>query len=187
MKKILLTFLLLVVAVLEGYSQGLVNSNFGDEGEDPSIADRWKTWGDWIRREPSWYPKPGSGVLMGYHHYRISNEATSGFYQDIEDAKAGSTVRFYIFVILDRHDPLLNRPEKIELILESGKGEEKKEFAKTELPLAEFEADMPWQEITVEGKMPADGLRVKVSITPSPSAPRSSSLKFAEANLEINE
>lgn len=169
------------------FSQSLVNPDFSEEGAESHIAAGWETVGEWMRREPSWYPKPASGEVMGYHHYRIQNSEVSGFFQDVADVKAGQTVRFAILIMADEFNPDLQGPQKVELKLEAGAEGLRETVASMEIPLEEIPMDNQWHEFAIDGVMPQDGLRVSVTVTPSESAPRSSSLKFAEAYLEAGQ
>jgi hypothetical protein len=107
--------------------------------------------------------------------------------QDVTGTKAGQRVRFSVLMMVDKHEASSQRPYCVELMLESTKDGEQQTVATKEVVLGEFPTDDQWHEVFVEGTLPADSLRVIVSITPSPSGPRQSAVKFSEANLEVLE
>ncbi len=176
-----------VVLVMAGslYSQSLENGDFGYPSENPEFPEGWTIWGDWLLRETGWAPQTPSGAMMGYHHYRVSGNNNSGMQQDVTSTKAGQRVRFSVLIMVDKHDASSKRPYCVELMLESTKDGEQQTVASKEVVLEEFPTDEQWHEVFVEGTLPADSLRVIVSITPSPSGPRQSAVKFSEANLSV--
>jgi hypothetical protein len=105
--------------------------------------------------------------------------------QDVTGVKAGQRVRFSVLMMVDKHDAGSQRPYCVELILEGTKDGEQQTVATKEVVLEEFPTDDEWHEVFVEGTLPADSLRVIVSVTPSPSGPRQSAVKFSEANLAV--
>jgi hypothetical protein len=176
-----------VVLVMAGSlsAQSLDNGDFGYPSENPGIPEGWTTWGDWFLRETVWDPRPPSGAMMGYHHYRVEGTNKSGMHQDVAGVTAGQKVRFSILMMVDPHGADSRRPHAVELILEAGKDGRQETVAKREILLEEFPTDTEWHEVSVEGTLPVDNLRVIVAVTPSPSGPRQSAVKFSEANLEV--
>jgi hypothetical protein len=167
------------------YSQSLENGDFGYPSENPEAPEGWTTWGEWFMRETGWDPRPPSGAMMGYHHYRVMGNNKSGMHQDVTGVKAGQKVRFSILMMVDEHSSDSQRPYSVELILEGEKDGQQQTVATKEVVLGEFPTDDEWHEVSVEGTLPVDNLRVIVAVTPSPSGPRQSAVKFSEANLEV--
>ncbi len=176
-----------VVLVMAGslFSQSLENGDFGYPSENPEFPEAWTISGDWLLRETGWEPKTPSGAMMGYHHYRVSGNNKSGMQQDVTGAKSGQRVRFSVLIMVDKHEAGSQRPYGVELTLESTKDGEPQTVATQEVVLEEFPTDDEWHEVFVEGTLPADDLRVIISVTPSPSGPRQSAMKFSEANLSV--
>jgi hypothetical protein len=186
-KTIIIALAFVLVAVRSLSAQSLDNGDFGYPSENPGIPEGWTTWGDWFLRETVWDPRPPSGAMMGYHHYRVDGSNKSGMHQDVTGVKAGQKVRFSILMMVDAHSADSRKPHAVELILEAGKDGRQETVASTEIALADFPADEEWHEVSVEGTLPVDNLRVVVSVTPSPTGPRQSAVKFSEANFEVLE
>ncbi len=184
-KIILIASALVLVTAGSLFSQSLENGDFGYPSENPELPEGWTIWGDWLLRETGWEPKTPSGAMMGYHHYRVSGQNKSGMQQDVTGAKSGQRVRFSVLIMVDKHEAGSERPYSVELTLEGTKDGEQQTVASKEVVLEEFPTDDEWHEVFVAGTLPADDLRVIVSVTPSPSGPRQSAVKFSEANLTM--
>ena len=184
-KIILITSALVLVTAGFLHSQSLENGDFGYPSDNPEVPEGWTTFGDCFFRETGWAPQTPSGAMMGYHHYRVSGNNNSGMQQDVTGVQAGQRVRFSVLMMVDKHDAGSQRPYCVELILEGTKDGEQQTVATKEVVLEEFPTDDEWHEVFVEGTLPVDSLRVIVSVTPSPSGPRQSAVKFSEANLAV--
>jgi hypothetical protein len=186
MSKTIITISAVVLATAGSlFSQGLQNGDFRYPSDNPEIPESWTTFGDCFFRETGWAPQPPSGAMMGYHHYRVSGNNNSGMHQDVSGVKAGQKVRFSVLMMVDKHNEDSQRPYCVELILEGAKDGQQQTVASKEVVLEEFPTDDEWHEVFVEGTLPVDNLRVIVSVTPSPSGPRQSAVKFSEANLAV--
>ena len=165
------------------FAQDLLNPSF----EDPEtavtnpwgdLAAHWGRWGNWINRESAWMPTHSGSGLIGYHHWQIQEDASSGIYQDVPKAPANVTHVFSVYSFKDTGTDA----EYVELRIEKLDGKDviaSKVYWKTELQAG------TWQLLTVSGINPDPGLRVLIIVKPKQSGLRQGCIKFDDASLAI--
>lgn len=178
--------LVLVVGLLAGsaaYGGNLLkNASFEDaemDADNPygDLAAGWGRWGHWVNRETGWKPTRSGKCLIGYHHWEITTDETSGVYQDVDEVEAETTCVFSVFAAKDKD----TNAQSIELRLEKVGGYET--LASTVYPLSELKGT-GWTKLTVTGRAGADdGVRVVIVITPAAETPRSGAIKLDDAEL----
>ena len=166
-------------------SQGeLLNASFEESSDDEDWfsdqAKHWGRWGNWINRETGWSPTHSGDCLIGYHHWRIEEESTSGIYQDIEDVAAGSECTFSVYVYKDAG----TNAEYVELRLEPKGGGDA--IANQFYKMSDIRKGK-WKLISVSGRNEQDGLRVLIIVKPRQQGKREGAIKFDDASLECGE
>lgn len=173
---------LLAVSAAHAEEPLLVNPSFEDPANsenplDPQAAG-WGTWGGWMNRETGWAPVRSGSCILAYHHFRIGDAESSGFYQDVPGVAEGADCTFRIFVCKDMNTVI----DGVELRLEPFDGG---------APVATFRAasgDIKanrWTELSVTGRAPLPGIRVVVAVHPRKSGTRDGAVKFDDASLEV--
>ena len=166
-------------------AQQITNGSFEDFVDDPGAPEGWSTWGEWIKRETGWWPTFSGKAMLGYHHWQVKGDFTSGVWQDIQGVKAGQKFKFSVSMMVDKHEDGANTAEEVELILECTKNGQQETVATKKIPLADFPADGQWREVSVEGTTPVNSLRVLISVQPAREGSRTSAVKFDDATLEV--
>lgn len=180
------TAAVLIVSVLASAVPGvwgqLVNGSF----EEPEtvlpnpysdLAVNWGRWGNWMNRETAWVPARSGQCLIGYHHWKIMEPATSGIYQDITNIPPGSSCSFGVFVYKDPETDA----ELVTLRLEKIGGFQV--LASRVYSMRDLRSS--WQRLSVEGTNDTPGLRVLIEIKPKESPVRSGAIKFDDAELKV--
>src|SRR5271156_4055173 len=102
MKSKFLLFIFVAMATLNLPAQVLLNPSFEDAGTSADLAANWNRWGNWINRETDWTPTHSGGCMIGYHHWQIVDDQTSGIWQDVQSVKAGQRFTFSVWVWSDQ-------------------------------------------------------------------------------------
>lgn len=178
----------MVVVVLWGSApaaraQDLLNPSFEDpETEAPNpwndLAAHWGRWGNWMNRESAWLPTRTGSSMLGYHHWEIKEDNSSGAYQDIINTTPNANYTFSVYAYKDTGTNL----EYVELRIEKLDGKDviaSKVYWNPELKTAE------WQLLTVTGMNTEPGLRVVIVIKPKQGGSRQGCIKFDDASLQI--
>lgn len=181
--KLILAAILLTAGTT--FAQQLTNGSFEDFVDDQQAPDGWTTWGEGIHRETTWWPTLSGKALLGYRHWQVKGDFTSGVWQDVPGVKAGQKVKFSVSMMVDKHEDGANTAEEVELLLECTKNGQQETIASKKVPLADFPADGQWHEISVEGTTPVNSLRVLISAQPAREGSRTSAVKFDDASLEV--
>lgn len=151
----------------------------GAENVHGDLAYHWGRWGNWFNRELLWKPTRNGKCMMGYHHWRIEEESSSGIYQDIPDAPAGANGTFIVRAYQDKGTNL----ENVELRIEKGGSGDtlaSRVYPGKNLP------EGSWSKLSVSlTDCPEGGIRVLIIVTPSPEEPREGCLKFDDAELSF--
>ena len=87
-------------------------------GEAADRAVGWDRWGNWINRECDWSPVNDGTCLIGYHHYKIEDNADSGCFQNI-DVEPGRYYTFSVLANADQPGDGYNGAKEVELRLET--------------------------------------------------------------------
>lgn len=176
-----LAFLAAAALTLQAGAWEVQNPSFedADESADNPYGDLsafWGRWGHWMNRETGWKPVRTGKCIMGYHHWQIETDETSGFYQDIEGVPAGASCTFKIFAMKDKDTDVDN----IELRLELLGGVST--VASKNFKLADLKGTQ-WTELSVTGTPETEGVRVLVVVSPKQGGDRHGALKFDDASL----
>jgi len=166
-------------------AQELENPSFEDAGSSETQPQGWSVFGDNLGRETTWHPTKSGGALLGYAHWRVSENVPSGIWQQVQGIAKGDEIAFSVSVMVDPCPSDKSPAESIELILESTENGRQVTVASQKFQVADFPPGGEWQKITVEGKVPTDSLRVMILVTPSASPDRSAAVKFDDAELVV--
>lgn len=169
--------------VAMSHAQTLKNASFEEAGTDMDLAAHWGRWGAWINRETDWTPVRNGTCIMGYHHWELENADNSGFYQDVEDIKAGRDYTFRVYANLDPAKDGAANPTEIELRLESSLDGQQVTVNSEHYNLEDVATGEAWSPLTVSGHAANDTLRVLVIVYPSQGGPRGGAIKFDDASL----
>lgn len=162
-------------------AQELQNGSFEDPetaAENPwgDLAAHWGRWGSWMNRETGWTPTRSGTCIIGYHHWEITDNDTSGLYQDVQGVAAGKLATFSVYAMKDEGSNI----ESFELRLEPLNGGEavgSRIYSAGEIGTAS------WSKLSVDGKTVGDGVRVLVIIKPKQGGDRSGAVKIEDAEL----
>lgn len=166
-------------------AQDLLNPSFEDPENAAAnpwkdLAAHWGRWGNWINHESAWMPTHSGSGLIGYHHWQIQEDASSGIFQDVSNTTAGASYAFSVYAYKDTGTDI----EYVELRLEMLGGKDviaSKVYWKDEIQAGS------WQPLSVSGMSAAPGLRVLVIVKPKRSGLRQGCLKFDDASLKIQD
>ena len=158
----------------------LQNPSFedADESADNPYGDlsaNWGRWGHWMNRETGWKPVRTGKCIMGYHHWQIEDDETSGLYQDVDGVPAGKSYTFKVFAMKDKETDIDNIELRLELLGGAST------VASTNYKLSDLKSE--WTELSVTGTPETEGLRVLVVVTPKQGGDRHGALKFDDASL----
>ena len=164
----------------------LVNPSFEEPGDQEDLAAGWSRWGDWINRETGWTPIHDGTCLLGYHHWQIEKNGTSGFYQDIENVTPGKTCTFSLYANADKVADGEQAPVSVEVRLETTVDGEQSTIISKRYEVSALAGGEEWSKLSVSAKVPAKTLRALVVITPGDgSKPRGGAIKFDDAKLSV--
>jgi len=166
-------------------AQELENPSFEEPGSFETQPQGWKVFGDHLRRETTWHPIKSGEALLGYGHWRVTENVPSGIWQQVQGIAKGDEIVFSISVMADACPSDKSPAESIELILESTEDGRQVTVASQKFSVADIPPGAEWQKISVEGKAPTDSLRLMILVTPSASSDRSAALKFDDAELLV--
>ena len=164
----------------------LLNGSF-EEAQDADASDRaahWNRWGHWFNRETGWTPTRDGDCLLGYHHWKIEEADSSGWYQDIA-VEPPARCTFSVWASADAPAADKHGPRTIELRIEGVDGERIWQIAAQEYRMSDIATDGKWSHLHVTGTVPTRTARVLIVIDPSRQEPRDAALKFDNASLQV--
>ena len=163
----------------------LVNGSFEIASSDTSTdrARNWNHWGHWLNRESGWTPTREGDCLLGYHHWRIEQADSSGWYQDIKDLRPGVRYTFSVWSMRDVPAADKYGPQSVELRIEGIDGEKTWQVASCTYKASDLAANGDWSLLHVTGTIPTATARVLIIVDPSRQLPRDAALKFDAASL----
>ena len=161
-------------------AQQLKNSSF-EESKDKKKphfeeAADWGRWGAYINRHDDWDTPHNGKCMLAYHHWQISDNETSGVYQDVEKAVAGATYEFSVYVFVDKDANVDNIELKIEKLWGNGPVTAKKFY------LGSIKVGS-WERLSVQGTPDEAGFRSTLVVAPAKDKARSGSIKFDDAKI----
>ena len=165
-------------------AQLLLNGSFEDpetQAENPfgDLAAHWGRWGNWINRETAWTPTHSGKCLIGYHHWQIQEDTTSGLYQDITGAPVGSNAVFGVYAFKDEKTNI----ESVELRIEKYGGGQ---VIASEVCPGDHVKTGGWGHLSVSGTNTEPGLRVLIVVKPKQGGNREGAVKIDDATLSFN-
>lgn len=172
----------LAVAAQAANSVKLANPSFEEPEQDADnpygdLAAGWGRWGGWINRETAWKPTKQGKCMIGYHHWQIEEDSTSGIYQDLAGTPADAEFTFSVYASKDKD----TNAEFVELRLEPYNGGD----AIASKLYSMDEIKKGWSKLEVTGKSIGEGIRVLVIVKPASGSERAGCLKFDDADLDI--
>ena len=178
----LIILALLVCATMVFAGDVLQNGSFENPEADldnpfGDLAAGWGRWGNWVNRETGWKPTKKGGCIMGYHHWQIEDDSSSGFFQDIDAVAEGAPLTFSVYASKDKD----TNAEFIELRIEKLNGDG--QIASQIYPVDQIKGG--WDKLTVSGVAAGEGVRVVVVVKPLATGERKGAVKFDEAELEV--
>ncbi len=180
---IVLSFLLGALVAAPVRAQQLLNTSFEDaetDLENPynDLAAHWGRWGNWMNRECEWEPTHSGSCMIGYHHWTVQEETTSGLYQDVPGTPASSNI---MFSVMAYKDPNTNA-ETIELRIEDLKNH--MALGSQFYPVADMKTG-GWLLLAVTAAANEPGIRVLIAVKPKAGGNRQGAIKFDDASLVI--
>jgi len=160
----------------------LANGSFEQPADSADLAANWNRWGPWMNREAAWLPTHSGSAEIGYHHWQINSEDTSGWWQNV----SVETAKRYTFSIYAQRDiPTHGQTEArtLELRIESTTDLGQLTLNSQTFDVSKLATGKEWTPLSVSGTANTSQLRVLVVITPAPDGPRGGAVKLDDAAL----
>jgi glucan 1,3-beta-glucosidase len=160
----------------------LANGSFEQPADPGDLAANWNRWGPWMNREAAWLPTHSGSAEIGYHHWQINSEDTSGWWQDV----SVETGKRYTFSIYAQHDiPPHGQTEArtLELRIESVTDLGQVTLNSQTFDVSKLATGKQWTPLSVSGTANTSRLRVLIVITPAADGPRGGAVKLDDAAL----
>ena len=154
-----------------------------DENSDQ--ARDWHRWGPWLNRETGWSPQRQGDCVLGYHHWQVEANETSGVYQDIAGLQTGSRYLFSVFANCDQAAAGKHGPQTVELRIESMLDGQIVQVASQDFNAADLATGSDWSRLQLAGTLPADNARVLIVMSPSKDQERGAAIKIDQAALRV--
>jgi endoglucanase len=148
-------------------------------------AADWQAWGQWLNRESGWSPKRDGQCVLGYHHYRIEQPESSGWYQDVTGLSPGETYTFAVWANRDKPAEGKFGPDSIELRVEYVEGDRVWQLASRTYKVNDLASGDAWSRLSVKATIPRGRARLLLVVNPSNRTPRDAALKFDDASLRV--
>jgi hypothetical protein len=135
-----------------------------------------------MNREAAWLPTHSGSAEIGYHHWQINSEDTSGWWQNV----SVETAKRYTFSIYAQRDiPTHGQTEArtLELRIESTTDLGQLTLNSQTFDVSKLATGKEWTPLSVSGTANTSQLRVLVVITPAPDGPRGGAVKLDDAAL----
>lgn len=161
----------------------IANPSFETADQSDDMAKNWNRWGQWINRETQWEPVNDGRSIIGYHHFRIQGDSSSGLWQDIS-VQPGQRLRFQIAANADLGSNAA--AESVELRIEDVSADgESNELAQKKYDVSQLSTGSDWSTLEVIGEATGDRVRLVIEITPSKDdqGSRDGSVKLDSATL----
>jgi acetyl esterase/lipase len=162
----------------------LANGSFDQQADQSDLAAHWNRWGPWMNRETTWKPTHSGSTEIGYHHWQVTSDTTSGLWQDVK-VQPG---RRYVFSIYAQHDPTnaaLHDAKTLELRTESVTPNGQLTLNSANFDIAMLPTGQGWARLAIPCTAETDTLRVLAIITPAETGPRGGAVKLDDAALVL--
>ncbi len=160
----------------------LANGSFEQEGDSSDVAANWNRWGQWINREAGWTPTHSGSAEIGYHHWQITSDDTSGLWQDV-NVEAGKRFTFSIYAQRDIPAEGQSEARSLELRMESVTDHGEVTLNSQTFDVKTLASGKEWIHLTVSGTANSPRLRVLMVISPAADGPRGGAVKLDDAML----
>lgn len=160
----------------------LKNGSFEQQGDGSDVALNWNRWGPWMNRESAWTPTHSGSSEIGYHHWQIRSDDTSGLWQDL-NVEAGKRYTFSIYAQRDVPANGDAEARTVELRLESVTDRGEVTLNSQNFEVSRLASGREWTRLSVSGTADASRLRMLVVISPAASGPRGGAVKLDDAML----
>jgi len=162
----------------------LANGSFQQQGDQSDLAAHWDRWGSWMNREITGTPTHSGSSEIGYHHGRITSDATSGLWQDVQ-VQPG---RRYVFSIYAQHDQVdagAHDAKTLELRTESVTPNGQVTLNSRNFDIATLPTGQAWARLAIPSTAAGERMRVLAIITPAEIGPRGGAVKLDDASLVL--
>jgi hypothetical protein len=160
----------------------LTNGSFEQQGASPDLAAGWNRWGPWINREAAWQPTHSGSAEIGYHHWQINSEDTSGLWQEVT-VETGKRYTFSIYAQRDIPAAGQTEAHTLELRVESVTDRGEVTLNSQTLDVSKLASGKEWTRLSVSGTANSSRLRVLIVISPATDGPRGGAVKLDDAML----
>ncbi len=160
----------------------LRNGSFEQQGDKSDVALDWNRWGPWMNRQTAWTPTHSGSCEIGYHHWQITSDETSGLWQDV-NVEPGQRYAFSIYAQRDVPASGDAEARTVELRLESVTDHGQLTLNSRNFDVSRLATGGQWTRLSVSGTADASRLRVLVVISPAPAGPRGGAIKLDDAML----
>jgi len=160
----------------------LANGSFEQQADRSDLAANWNRWGPWINREASWLPTHSGSAEIGYHHWQVDSNETSGLWQDVNV----ETGKRYTFSIFAQHDiPATGQTDarSLELRIESVTDRGQVTLNSQTFDISNLATGKEWTCVSVSGTAISSRLRLLIVISPAADGPRGGAVKLDDAML----
>ncbi len=161
----------------------LTNGSFEEGDADPDSPAGWFRWTDELRRETGWQPVREGACVLGYHHWEVGSDDSSGAWQDVA-TEPGTAVSWEVFANLDPGKSGSNPPAAVELRLEGLRPDGSVlTLATRTWKASELATGDGWSRLTLPGVAATGTTRALLAVYPAEEGPRDGALKLDAASL----
>ena len=160
----------------------LANGSFEQQGNASDVAANWNRWGSWMNRETAWKPTHSGSAEIGYHHWQITSNDTSGLWQDV-NVEAGKRYTFSIYAQHDVPADGQNDARTVELRMESVTDDGQVTLNSQDFDVEKLATGKEWMRLSLSGTADTARLRVLVVISPATEGMRGGAVKLDDATL----
>jgi glucan 1,3-beta-glucosidase len=160
----------------------LANGSFERQADRGDLAAGWNRWGQWMNRETGWAPTHSGSAEIGYHHWQITSEDTSGWWQDVS-VEPGKRYTFSIYAQRDVPPSGQTEARTLELRIESVTDRGEVTLNSRTFDVGTLAGGKEWTRLSVSGTANDPRLRVLMVIAPAADGPRGGAVKLDDAML----
>ena len=160
----------------------LANGSFEQQADHGDLAANWNRWGPWMNREAAWLPTHSGSAEIGYHHWQITSEDTSGWWQDVS-VETGKRYTFSIFAQRDIPAKGQTEARTLDLRIESVTDRGEVTLNSQTFDVNGLASGKEWTRLSVSGTADTPRLRVLMVISPAADGPRGGAVKLDDAML----
>jgi glucan 1,3-beta-glucosidase len=160
----------------------LANGSFEQQADRGDLAAEWNRWGQWMNRETGWVPTHSGSTEIGYHHWQITSEDTSGWWQDVS-VEPGKRYTFSIYAQRDIPARGQTEARTLELRIESVTDRGQVTLNSQTFDVSALASGKEWSRLSVSGTADTPRLRVLMVISPAADGPRGGAVKLDDAML----